>query len=153
MRALLAVLVLVAASACATRPLVEVERPEVRAVESLKVFPPQCEKIPLALYPDLERDERPEEVTIKVTFTINKLGRVEDVSAEGVGEMARPEPYLAASIDAAATLRCKPAARLAGESSEALAFQPIPYRSSFVYHFFRDEKKARVADSLPERKP
>ena len=152
MRTLLAILMLIAAAACA-KPLVEVELPHVQAVKSLKVFPPQCEKIPLALYPDLERDERPEEVTIKVTFTMNKLGRVEDVSAEGVGEVARPEPYLAASIDAAATLRCKPAARLAGESSEALAFQPIPYRSSFVYHFFRDEKKAHVADSLPERKP
>ncbi len=153
MRTLLAILVLVVAAACATRPLVQVELPQVQPAESLKVFPPQCEEIPLALYPDVERDERPEQVTVKVTFTIDKLGRVEDVSAGGVGEMDRSEPYLAASIAAAGTLRCKPAARLAGESSEALAFQPIPYRSSFVYHFFRDEKKARVADSSPERKP
>ena len=68
------------------------------------------------------------------------------VVATGISR-ERPEPYLAASVDAARTLRCKPAARLAGTSSEALVFQPIPYRSSFVYHFFHDEKKARATDS------
>jgi hypothetical protein len=147
MRGLLAILLLVTATACAAKPLVEVEHPRGRPVESSKVSPPQCEEIPLPPYPDVERDERPEQVTVKVTFTIDKLGRTEEVSAERVGEVDRPEPYLAAAVDAARTLRCKPAARLAGESSETLAFQPIPYRSSFVYHFFRDEKKARVAGS------
>ena len=111
------------------------------------MFPPQCEEIPLPLYPNVERSQRPVRITVRVSFTIDRLGRIADLSAEEVGEADRPEPFLAASVAAARTLHCKPAARLAGQSSGTLAFQPIPYRSSFVYRFFRDEKKARVADS------
>ena len=75
MRTLCAALTLLAAAACAGKPLVQLEHPQGDLPTSLEVAPPQCEEFPLPAYPDVEVDRRPKKVSVQVSFTIDSLGR------------------------------------------------------------------------------
>jgi hypothetical protein len=144
MRALCAVLTLLAVTACASKPVVQLEHPQGDAPTSLEVAPPQCEEFPLPGYPEVEADRRPEKISVQVSFTIDRLGRTVGVSGEVPGKSELAGPYLEAAVAAAEAIRCKPAARVTQVGEDGVTFRPIPYRSSLVYHFFRDERQVQV---------
>ena len=146
MRTLLIPLALLLATGC-TRPLVQLEQPYAdSAPGSRRVIAPHCADIPLPPYPDVPVRDRPEKITVEMKFLIDETGRVKDLQAKVIGKESDldPEPFRRASITAAATIHCRPAVRLPAPGAETLEPQPIPYRSSFLYHFLRDEEQAQA---------
>jgi hypothetical protein len=133
---------------CARRPLVQVEQlPEEADREATEqAYPPQCEEIPLPVYPDVEPRDRPELVTVRVDFTIDTLGRIQDLEASTIKGPAGASPFVETSLAAARTFKCRPALRLTRPypDSDGVAMRPIPYRSSLIFHFHRDEKQVHA---------
>lgn len=129
------------------RPLVELEQPyAVSSRAESRVVAPQCAEFPLPPYPDVPPRDRPDQVTVKVGFTIGATGRIRDVEAEVLrgAEGVEAAPFVTASLAAAALIHCRPAVRLPAAGAEDLTPQPIDYRSSVLYHFLRDEELART---------
>ena len=144
MRALGVSLALLAA-ACISTPLVQLEQPQGEAPPTLEVAPPQCEGFPLPAYPaEIEPERRPEKVSVQVAFTIDRSGRTTDVSGEVLAGDGVADTFLQAAVAAAATLRCKPAARITRVGEEGMRYVHIDYRSSLVCHFYRDERQVRL---------
>ncbi len=111
---------------------------------SQRVFPPRCEEIPLPAYPDTDVEQRPERVSVRVDFTIDEEGVPRDRRATPLRPSPWDELYISASLDAVDRIRCEPAWSPPRPGSEDLGPRPREYRSSVIFHFFRDEKQARI---------
>ena len=66
------------------------------------------------------------------------------VSGETLGETELANAFVEAAVAAGETIQCKPAARVTQVAEEGYTFRPIPYRSSLLYHFFRDERQVQL---------
>jgi hypothetical protein len=135
---------------CARKPAVTVEQiheTTTRAPVSLsqRVFPPRCEEIPIPDYPDVNFEKRPDRVSVRVDFTIDDDGVPKNLHALAVDPSPWDEPYVRASIEAAGRIRCEPAWSPPRPGSDDLQPRPREYKSSLIFHFLRDERKAKVA--------
>lgn len=135
---------------CAEKPVVTIEQvhaTQTRTAGSLsqRVFPPTCEEIPVPDYPGVGVEQRPEQVSVRVDLTIDEVGVPKNLRATPLSPSPWDESYVRASIEAAGRIRCEPAWSPPGPESDDLEPRPREYRSSLIFHFFRDEKQARVA--------
>jgi hypothetical protein len=107
-----------------------------------QVFPPKCAEIPTAEYPDVAPDERPDLVSVRVDLTIDMRGEATELTAEVLDASDPAGRFASAALAAAAKLRCSPALRPPRADSREQAPQPVAYRSSLVYRFYRDRMQA-----------
>ena len=139
---------LLIATGCA-RPAVTVEQvheeKDVPRQSSGRVFPPACEELPTAVYPELPPENRPELVSVRVDLTISRGGQPENLRATVQESIEPTEPFVEAALAAARTIRCEGARRTPRRGTDELALVPIDYESSIVFRFYRDEKEARGA--------
>jgi hypothetical protein len=132
---------------CAAKPGVTVDQvheERARSERTLfrRVFPPRCAEIPTAEYPDVAPDERPDLVSVRVDLTIDPRGEAAELTAEVLEASDLAAPFVSAALAAAAKLRCSPAVRPPRADSHEQAPQPVAYRSSLVYRFYRDRMQA-----------
>jgi hypothetical protein len=133
---------------CAHRPAVTIEQvEEIQAPSSLsqRVFPPRCEEFPVPDYPEVNMEQRPERVSVRVDFTMDEEGVPKNVRAAAINPSPLDDPYIRTSIEAVGRIRCEPAWSPPSPGSDNLGRRPREYKSSLIFHFHRDEKKAGVA--------
>jgi hypothetical protein len=111
---------------------------------SQRVFPPRCEEIPLPAYPDTDVKQLPERVSVRVDFTIDEEGVPRNPRATSLSPSPWDELYISASINAVGSIRCEPAWSPPKPGSDDLQHRLREYQSSVIFHFFRDEKHARI---------
>ncbi len=147
-RTFVILLALVSMAGCARKPAVTIEQvQETEASTSLsqRVFPPRCEEIPVPDYPEVAMDLRPDKVSIRVDFVIDRDGAAQHVRATPVGSSPGQEPYVQASIEAAGRIRCKPGWSPPRPGSGNHGPRLRDYRSSLIFHFLKDEREANVS--------
>jgi hypothetical protein len=133
---------------CARKPAVTIEQvqeTEGSASKSQRVFPPRCEEIPVPGYPEVAMDRRPDKVSVRVDFVIDRDGVPQHVRATPVVSSPGQEPYVQASIEAADRIRCKPAWSPPRPGSGDHGPRLRDYRSSLIFHFLKDEREANVS--------
>jgi hypothetical protein len=148
-KAIVAIFVVVLIPSCTRRTAVTMEQVHDTQSKSTvalyqRGFPPRCEEIPLPAYPDTEAEQRPERVSVRVEFTISKEGVPRNLRATSLSPSTWDELYIGASLNAVERIRCEPAWSPPRPDSDDFRSRPREYRSSVIFHFFRDEKQARI---------
>lgn len=153
MRAVVIVLAGVAAlllgAGCAKKPAVTVEQvheagPPPGRGELPKMFPPRCEELPTADYPDVPADVRPETVSVRVDLTIDKTGRSANLRATVLDECDGSVAFVEAALAAARKITCEPALSMPSPDADRILPDAIEYNSSVIYRFYRDEQDAHA---------
>ena len=132
---------------CAKKPGVSIEQlyeANLRETGSAdSVTPPWCRELPGAIYPsDLALDERPDRVDVRVELTLDEFGKPRNIKTVVLDDIADPEPFERAARMAAEELRCVPAIRPPAPESGRDIAATIAYRTSLLFHFYRDGREA-----------
>jgi hypothetical protein len=134
---------------CAKKPAVTVEQvhevgPPPGRGELPNMFPPRCEELPTADYPDVPADLRPETVSVRVDLTIDKTGRSANLRATALDEFEGSAAFVEAALAATRKITCEPALRMPSPDADRILPDPVEYNSSVIYRFYRDEQDARA---------